>query len=323
MVPLSGHHAPRPAADAARRERDRRALRLAIAITGAFLAVEVVGGLLTGSLALLADAGHMATDLAGLSLALFALHLAGRQATPEKTYGWRRTEILAALGNGVLLAVMALWIAIEAVQRFAAPPEIAARPMLAIATAGLAANLLSALALRASSHGSLNVRAAFLHVLTDALGSVGAIAAALAIELFDWRLADPLVAVAIAILVLSSAWRLVKASVDVLMEATPEHVDMAALARAMRAVPGVLDVHDLHVWTLTSGFHAMTAHVDVGAGADGNAVLHALAELARHEFEIDHTTFQLEPQADAACRDVACLPPPGAAEAAAGSARRS
>jgi len=310
VVPVSGHHAPRPATDAARRERDRRALRIAIAITGSFLAVEVVGGLLTGSLALLADAGHMATDLAGLGLALFALHLAGRGATPAKTYGWRRTEILAALGNGVLLGVMALWIALEAVQRFAAPPVVAAGPMLAIAVAGLAANLLAALALRASSHGSLNVHAAFLHVLTDALGSVGAIVAALAIAVFDWRIADPIVAVAIAALVLASAWRLVKASVDVLMEATPAHVDMSALGRAMRAVPGVVDVHDLHVWTLTSGYHAMTAHVDVVAGADGSAVLHALVELARHEFEIDHTTFQLEPQAGDACRDVACAPPP-------------
>lgn len=300
MVPLSGHHAPRRSGDGARRARDRRALRLAIAITGAFLAIELAGGFLTGSLALLADAGHMATDLAGLAIALFALRLAGRQATPEKTYGWRRTEILAALGNGLVLGVTAVWIAVEAAQRALAPPEVAARPMLAIAVAGLGANVLAAIALRSSSHGSLNVRAAFLHVVTDALGSVGAIAAALAIALFGWRLADPLVAVLIAALVLSSAWRLVKASVDVLMEGAPKHVDMTALGRAIRAVPGVMDVHDLHVWTLTSGYHAMTAHVDVAASADGSSVLHALVELVRHGFEIDHTTFQLEPRAAAA-----------------------
>jgi cobalt-zinc-cadmium efflux system protein len=291
---VSGRHERRPASQGPRRERDRRALRLALAITGAFRVIEAVGGLVSGSLALLADAGHMATDLAGLGLALFALHLAERSPTPGKTYGWQRTEILAALANGTVLCVIAVWIAVEAVRRFAAPPAIATGPMLAVAAAGLVANLLAAGVLRGSSHGSLNLHAAFLHVLTDALGSIGAILAALAILLFDWRVADPLVAVAIAALVLASAWRLLRASVDVLMEGTPEHVDLGVLARAMREVPGVLDVHDVHVWTLTSGYHAMTAHVEVSGGSDGNAVLHELVEIARQRFEIDHTTFQLE-----------------------------
>lgn len=310
---------PRAGTERSRRARDRRALRIAIGITGAFCGLELAGGFWTGSLALLADAGHMATDLAGLAIALFALHLAGRRATPEKTYGWQRTEILAALGNGLVLGVTAVWITIEAAQRISAPPLVSAKAMLWIALAGLGANLVAAFVLRSSSQGSLNVHAAFLHVLTDALGSLGAIAAALAIELLGWRLADPLVAIAIAVLVLSSAWRLVKASVDVLMEATPEHVDTLALGSAIRAVPGVTDVHDLHVWTLTSGYHAMTAHVDVVPNADGNAVLHALVELAHHDFGIDHTTFQLEPQAGAACAsqghgETRCDPPRAAAQ---------
>lgn len=283
-----------PAGDAARRGRDRRSLRWALAITALFLAIEIAGGLWTGSLALLADAGHLATDVAGLALALFALRLAERPATPDKTFGWMRTEILAALANGVALTLTALLIAFEAMQRVAAPPDVAARPMLLIAVAGLLANVLSAILLHQGSRESLNVNAAFLHVVADALGSVGAILAALAIELFGWRLADPIVAFAIAVLVLVSAWRLVRASVDVLMESAPRHVDVSTLAAEIRALPGALDVHDLHVWTLTSGYHAMSAHVDVAHDADPTPMLARLATLARERFAIDHTTFQIE-----------------------------
>jgi cobalt-zinc-cadmium efflux system protein len=292
-------HAPRagapgaPSADS-RRGEDRRALRRALVITGSFLAIEVAGGLASGSLALLADAGHLATDLASLALALFALHLSERGPTAQKTFGYRRTEILAALANGTALGAVAVFIAIEAVGRFGNPPPVKTGLMLAVAVAGLGANLVAAAALYQGREHSLNLRAAFQHVASDALGSVGAIVAGLAIALFGWTLADPIVALVIAGLILVSAARLVRESVDVLMEATPSHVDVVELERAICAVPGVLSVHDLHVWTLTSGYHAMSAHVDVRAGVDAHGVLHPLSDLALRRFAIEHTTFQLE-----------------------------
>jgi cobalt-zinc-cadmium efflux system protein len=276
------------------RAADRRALRIALAITLLFLAVEVTGGWLAGSLALLADAAHMATDAVGLALALLAARLAGRRPTWHKTFGHRRAEVLAALANGVLLGAVAIQVAIEAAGRFGAPPAVEGRLMLAVAFAGLAANLAAAAVLARAGSGGLNVRAALWHVLGDALGSVGALAAAGGILAFGWQWADPAVAVVIAVLILISSWRLVRESLDVLMEGTPAHVDVDALLAAIRAVPGVVDVHDLHVWTLTSGYHALSAHVDVSPDADGHAVLHILADLAEKRFAVAHTTFQLE-----------------------------
>jgi len=276
------------------RAADRRALRIALAITLAFLAVEVVGGWLAGSLALLADAAHMATDALGLALALLAARLAERGPTSEKSFGHRRAEVLAALANGVLLGAVAIQVAIEAIGRFGAPRPVAGRLMLGVALAGLVANLAAAAVLSRSGSGGLNVRAALWHVVGDALGSVGALAAAGAILAFGWAWADPAVAIAIAGLILLSSWRLVRESLDVLMEGTPPHVDVDALLAAIRAVPGVVDVHDLHVWTLTSGYHALSAHVDVTPDADGHAVLHILADLAEKRFDVAHTTFQLE-----------------------------
>ena len=276
------------------RAGDRRALRIALAITLTFLGVEVVGGLLSGSLALLADAGHMATDALGLGLALVAVRLAARGPTPGKSFGHRRAEVLAALANGVLLGAVALQVAIEAAGRFGAPRPIEGPLMLGVASAGLLANLAAAAVLTRVGSRGLNVRAALLHVLGDALGSVGAILAAIAILTFGWLWADPAVAVVIAGLILVSAVRLVRESLDVLMEGTPPHVDVDALLAAIRAVPGVLDVHDLHVWTLTSGYHALSAHVDVSPDADPHAVLHILSNLAQQRFAIAHTTFQLE-----------------------------
>jgi cobalt-zinc-cadmium efflux system protein len=261
-----------------------------------FLIVEIIGGLLSGSLALLADAGHMATDAAALLLALFAMRIAERAPTLAKTYGYQRTEILAALANGVGLVLIALYVSYEAVLRIAEPRDVEGGLMLAVAVAGLAANLACAWVLHAGRKSSLNVRGAFLHVMGDALGSLGAITAAVLIRVYGWTLADSLVAIGIAVLILFAAWQLVRESVDVLMESVPRHVDMADFERAIREVPGVLDVHDLHVWTLTSGYHAMSAHVDVREDADGNILLHALAQLAKQRFSIEHTTFQLEPQ---------------------------
>ena len=242
----------------------------------------------------MADAGHLATDMASLGLALFALHLADREPTASKTFGYRRTEILAALANGTALGVVSVFIALEAAARFGTPPEVKSGLMLGVAAAGLAANLYAGALLFEGREHSLNLRGAFLHVLSDALGSLGALGAALAILLWGWRLADPLVALGIAALILVSSWRLVRESVDVLMEATPSHVELAELERAIRGVAGVLGVHDLHVWTLTSGYHAMSAHVDVRMDVDAHAVLHMLSDLAKRRFDIEHTTFQLE-----------------------------
>lgn len=286
------HGPPEPGGTA--RDADRRALRLALAITVAFLAVEGVGGWLAGSLALLADAAHMATDAFGLALALLAARLAARRPTFEKTFGHRRAEVLAALANGVLLGVVAVQVAIEAVRRIDAPPAVEGRLMLGVALAGLAANVASAAVLARTGSGSLNVRAALWHVVGDLLGSLGALAAAGAILAFGWAWTDPAVAIAIALLILVSSWRLVRESLDVLMEGTPAHVDVDALLRAIRAVPGVVDVHDLHVWTLTSGYHALSAHVDVSPDADPHGTLHILADLAEKRFAVAHTTFQLE-----------------------------
>lgn len=288
-------HAAHAHGAAAFRAQDRRSLRWALGITAVFLGVEVAGGILAGSLALLADAAHMATDAAGLALALVAVRLGARAPSPTKTFGHQRAEILAALANGVVLAVVSVQVVIEATARFAAPPRVDGVTMLGVAAAGLAANLAAAWVLAGGRQRSLNVRGAFLHVIGDALGSVGAIAAGAGILAFGWTWADPAVAIAIALLILVSAWRLVRESLDVLMEGTPPHVDLDALVAAIRAVPGVVDVHDLHVWTLTSGYHAASAHVDVHPDADGHAVLHQLADLAERRFAIAHTTFQLEP----------------------------
>jgi cobalt-zinc-cadmium efflux system protein len=293
---VSGAHAHAAAHRHGRdyRPEDRRALGIALGITAAFLAFEVVGGLLAGSLALLADAGHMATDVAALGVALYAIRLAGRRPTHDKTFGHRRAEILAALANGVVLAVVSVYVVREAIGRIGDPHPVKGGLMLGVAIVGLAANLVAAWALASRRRHSLNLRGAFLHVVGDALGSIGAIVAAVVITTTGWTLADPLVAIGIAALILVSAWNLVRESLDVLMEATPGHVDLEKLIEAIREVPGVVDVHDLHVWTLTSGYHALSAHVDVSSDADGHAVLHILSDLAGRRFEIAHTTFQLE-----------------------------
>jgi len=294
---MSGHHAhdgpARPSSEA--RAADRRALRLALGITLVFLAVEVAGGFVARSLALLADAGHMATDAASLALALFAARLAGRAPTAEMTFGHLRAEILAALANGIVLGVVSIFVVLEAVERIGAPHAVRGGLMLGVAAAGLAANAAAAVALARGRGGNLNLRSAFLHVAGDALGFVGTMAAAGAILAFGWSWADPAAAIAIAALILLSAWRVVRESVDVLMEGTPAHVDLTDLIAAIRAVPGVADVHDLHVWTLTSGYHALSAHIDVAPGADDHAVLHTLQDLAERRFGVHHATFQLEP----------------------------
>lgn len=273
-----------------------RELRLALSLTASIMVVEVIAGWLSGSIALLADAGHMLTDVSALSLALFAAWIATKPATLEKTYGYYRTEILAALVNGVALWLLVIWVCIRAFSRLHQPPEVHTGPMLAAAVLGLAANLASSLILSKAKQPTLNVQGAQLHILGDALGSCGVILAGLLIRFKGWHIADPVASLFIGLLIAISSWVLVKRSVNVLLEATPSHLDLGAITQAMRQVPGVAEVHDVHLWTITTGMEAMSGHIIVNREADGCAVLDGLNRLISERFSITHTTFQLEPQ---------------------------
>jgi cobalt-zinc-cadmium efflux system protein len=272
----------------------KRALKLVLALTTAFLVAEVVGGLIADSLALLADAGHMLSDTLSLGVALFAAWLAGRPGGPSRTFGFRRAEILAALFNGVTLVVISIWIFIEAGQRFSDPPEVEAGLMLAIAVVGMAVNVAAARILQAHAGESLNVSAAMRHVIADLLGSVGVVLAALVILATGWEYADPLISIGIGILILGSSWSILRDSTRILLEASPADVDVEQVGQAMAAVPGVKEVHDLHVWTITSGFPALAAHVLVDRDTDCHATRRAIERLLEDQFGLDHTTLQVD-----------------------------
>lgn len=274
--------------------RYARRLAWTLALTGAFLVVEVAAGFWTGSLALLADAGHMLTDVAGLALALFAAWIASRPPTPAKSYGYYRVEILAALANGVLLLGVAALILYEAYRRLLAPPDVQGPPMLVVGAAGLAVNLVGMWLLHRGAGESLNVRGAYLEVVSDALGSIGVLVAGALVITTGWRLADPLIGAAIGAFIVPRTWSLLRQSVDILLEATPAHIDLIEVARAMRAVAGVREVHDLHVWTLTSGKHAMSGHVVVDEIVASDRVVRELHALLHDRFDIEHTTVQVE-----------------------------
>ncbi len=271
----------------------RRSLKVVLAITASFMVVEFVAGWLANSLALLADAGHMLTDAAALALALFAAWIAQLPATPDKTFGYLRFEILAALVNGAVLFLVAGLIVWDAIERFADPPQVEARILFGVATAGLIVNLIGARLLHAGHKESLNVRGAYLHVLGDLLGSIGALAAGVIILLTGWMLADPIISIGIALLILVGAWRLMRESVDVLLEATPRHIALGEVERQIATVPGVEDVHDLHVWTLTSGVVAMSGHAVVPEPSDGQRVLETVQERLA-AMGIHHVTMQIE-----------------------------
>jgi cobalt-zinc-cadmium efflux system protein len=256
--------------------------------------VEVVGGLLTGSLALLADAGHMFSDNLSLGVALFAAWLAGRPETPERSFGYKRAEILAALANGVTLVAISIWIFVEAFSRLREPPEILGGPMLAIAALGLLVNAAGVIVLSRSTGESLNMEGAFRHVIADALGSLGTMAAGLIIVLTGWRYADPLASVAIGALILVSSWTLLRDSTNILLEAAPRGIDAGEVGRKMVGAEGVVEIHDLHVWTITSGFPALSAHVLVGRSEDCHARRRDLEDLLAEEFGISHTTLQVD-----------------------------
>lgn len=276
------------------RSHDRRVLGWALGLTAVFCVVELVGGWLTNSLALLSDAVHMLTDVAALGLGLFALWVANRPPSPNKTFGYHRAEILAALANGVALCLAVAFIVREAVERLSAAQPVNTTGMLVIASLGLTVNLLCAWLLAPRQGSSLNLRAAFLHVLADLLGSLGAVAAAVVIIFTRWYAADAVAACVIAVLVLFSAWELVRESLDILMEAVPPHIDLEQLRAEMEHVPGTRLVHDLHVWTLTTGRYALSAHAVIDASADGDAVLEQMRSLLADRFEIQHVTIQLE-----------------------------
>jgi cobalt-zinc-cadmium efflux system protein len=276
------------------RAASRRALGMTLGLTGAFTVVEVVGGLLTGSLALLADAAHMLSDDLSLGVALFAIWLAERPAPMRRTFGYKRAEILAALFNGVTLAAISIWIFVEAYDRFQDPPEILGGWMLAVAALGLAVNAVAVLILHRGGDESLNVSAALRHVVADLLGSVGVILAAVVILLTDWAYADPLVSALIGILVLASSWTIVRDSVRVLLEASPPGLDVQEIGKAMVGLEDVVQVHDLHVWTITSGFPALAAHVLVTTEADCHEKRRELDHLLHERFGLEHTTLQVD-----------------------------
>ncbi|WP_369132181.1 cation diffusion facilitator family transporter [Modestobacter sp. I12A-02662] len=276
----------------------RGRLTVVLALTGTVFVVEVVGALLSGSLALLADAGHMATDALGIGMALTAVTLAQRPARGRRTFGLQRLEVLAAVANGLLLLGVGGYVLVEAVRRIGDPPEIHSGWMLSVALLGLAVNLGSLALLRSGQGDSLNLRGAYLEVLGDALGSVAVIVAAVVIATTGWTAADVLASFAVGCLVLPRAWSLLREAFDVLLEAAPRGVDLAEVRAHVLGVPGVLAVHDLHAWTITSGQPVLSAHVVVTdemlADGHGGRVLDALGACLGDHFDLAHCTFQLE-----------------------------
>lgn len=263
-------------------------------LTFAVFVIEIVGGLISNSLALLADAGHMFTDVFGIGLALAAIGIAGRPATDSRTFGFLRFEILAAAVNAVLLFGVAAFVLFEAWQRLSDPPEVSSGLMLAVAVVGLGANAISLWVLRKAQGDSLNMRGAYLEVLGDLAGSAAVIVAALIISLTGWQQADAAASAVIGLLILPRTWGLLREAVDILLEATPKGVDLEAVRSHIVAAAGVVDVHDLHVWTITSGVNVVSAHVVLADGAEAPSVLDELCRCLSGDFDIEHSTFQLE-----------------------------
>jgi cobalt-zinc-cadmium efflux system protein len=274
---------------------NRRRLAWACALAAIYMLAELAGGLVTGSLALLADAGHMLSDAAALLLSLFALWFCQRPPTPKRTWGYHRTEILAALANGATLVAISVYVLIEAVHRFQHPSPVEAPLMMGIAAGGLLVNLISLRILSGGKAENLNVRGAWLHVLTDALGSVQAIAAGALIWAFGWSWADPVASILISLLVIYSAWDLLRETLGVLMEGTPGHIDVDDVRDTLTGISGVVAVHDLHVWTITSGMESLSAHVVVEDEAMACTMLGRVRTTLHDRFGIHHLTIQVEP----------------------------
>jgi len=281
-------------------------LKIALAVTAAVVLAEAAGGFLSGSLALLADAGHMLTDVAALGLSLFAFWLSDRPKTSRRTFGWRRFEIFAAFLNGLALWAVAGVIGYEAFRRFRAPTEVRSGLMMAVAALGLAANIAVGAVLARGREHSLNLRSAFLHVVADALGSAGVLAAAVLIRLTGSFVWDPIVSVAVCLLILWGAARLIRESFQIFMEQAPEGLDVAAVEKALAAVPGVAGVHDLHVWTISSGFVSLSAHLKISRECDVRRVIRDADAAVSKGFGILHTTFQPEVAERAGCETHSC-----------------
>jgi len=277
-----------------RAERSRRRLSIVLVLTAVYMLAEVAGGWMTGSLALLADAGHMLTDVAALALALIAVWFGSRPATPSKTFGYYRLEILAALINGVALVLISFLIFYEAYQRWAQPPQVKSGLMILVATGGLVVNLICARLLHGDHKDDLNVRGARLHIIGDALGSVGAIAAGGLMLFFGWYAADPLFSCVIGLLIVWSSWHLIREATNVLLEGTPAHINLAAVEDAFLQTDGVEDVHDLHIWTITSGREALSAHVVHADTISQAELLKDLRAKLQDRFSVDHLTIQME-----------------------------
>jgi cobalt-zinc-cadmium efflux system protein len=292
-----GHDAPTSGwREVGRCASERRALQSALLLTLGYLGVEVVGGWLTNSLALLSDAVHMFTDVIALGLGLFGVWIADQPATDRQTYGYYRAEILVALVNGLILWLVVLWVILEAWQRMLTPPVVQGAGVIGVATLGLGVNLVAAWLLSGAASHNLSVRGALLHVVSDLLGSIGVIASGIVILATGWTSADAVASVIIAMLILFSSFGLIREAVDVLMEAVPRHIDLDALRRTLEEVPGATEVHDLHVWSLTTGHCALSAHAVVEDGATSDEVLAEMSDRLAERFDIRHVTIQLEVQ---------------------------
>jgi cobalt-zinc-cadmium efflux system protein len=280
-------------------------LAAAFAVTAVFMVVEIATGLATGSLALLSDGAHMITDVLGVGLALAAI-VAARRAhrRPGRTFGLYRAEVLAALANAVLLFGVAGYVLYEAATRFADPPDVPGTPVITVALLGLAANVIAFLLLREGASESLNLRGAYLEVVADMIGSIGVLVSGLVTLVFGWRYADPVIGVAIGLFVLPRTWTLAKRSLRILFQHAPERVDVAELTGALARLPGVGEVHDVHVWTLTSGMEVASAHLTVDPDCDQSAILTAARELLAEEYQLEHATVQVESGKSATCQEL-------------------
>jgi len=312
---MTDHHGHHHGLGTGSRPGDGTAARIVIILllSLVYMVAEIVGGLISGSLALLADAGHMLSDVGGLALSLIALWIARRPADARRTYGYTRAEILAALAQGVALLVVAVVIVIEGVERLVQPREVTGSVMIGIAVGGLVVNLFGLWLLRRDQAHSLNIRGAWLHIAGDALGSVGVILAGLAILFLGWTWVDPAASIAISILILLAAWHLLREVVDVLMESAPSHLDVDEIRAALAADAEVQEVHDLHVWTIGSGEVSLSSHVVPLPGSDPGDLLRRMQRVLAERFAIDHATLQIEPTGDGDpdCANI-CEPEPGA-----------
>jgi cobalt-zinc-cadmium efflux system protein len=275
---------------------NKKALTISFILIAGFMFIEFVGGYMTNSLALLSDAGHMLSDAAALGLSLSALIFGARTATPSKTYGYKRFEILAELLNGVVLVLLAVFICKEAIERLSSPPQILGKGMIIISAIGLIINIVVAWVLHSqgSTKDNLNVRSAFLHVIGDLLGSVGAIIAAALIMLFGWNIADPIAGMVVSLLVLYSGWNVLRESVNILMEAKPSSIDSEKVIRVLKSVEGVEEIHDLHIWMITSDFSVMTVHLNANTDVDRDLILEKSIHLIKEQLGIRHVTIQIE-----------------------------